>query len=91
MSMHTEKVALLDTEKALIQYHEKLETNIKTLINAGEVCDAAMGSDDLCQHYIGEMEKAIKCLRRAADEVDDLRREVRKKIEQFEVIERMGL
>ena len=58
----------LDTESleklvvSVNQYQEELENNIKTLRNAANVCDQAMGKDQISGNYINQLNEAIQKL-----------------------------
>lgn len=52
--------------KAVEEYQEDLETNKQILVNAANVCDQAMGSDDLAKKYIGRLNEALEELNRTA-------------------------
>lgn len=52
--------------KAVENYLEELEKNRKILENAANVCDAAMGSDDLSKKHIGRLYAALDELTRTS-------------------------
>lgn len=45
---------------AVAEYVESLKTNIGVLNEAADVCDQAMGSDDISQKYIGQLDQAVE-------------------------------
>ena len=57
---------MLDSEsitmliKAVRNYIGELNESKKLLMNAAEVCDAAMGSDDLSKKYITQLSESLK-------------------------------
>ena len=51
--------------KAIKEYKGVLEENFVILKNAANVCDATMGSDELSQRHIGNLEEALKELTKA--------------------------
>lgn len=68
----------LDTEsldiliKAVRTYQEELQTNRQILINAANVCDAAMGNDDIIRKYIARLNGALEKLKRTAQMASDV-------------------
>ena len=53
-------------------YQKKLQDNISVLNNAANVCDQAMGSDAICQKYIGQLNDAIKKLQETVNTASDI-------------------
>lgn len=51
---------------AVNKYQEKLQINKQILINAANVCDATMGSDQISQRHISELNEALKRLEEAS-------------------------
>lgn len=56
---HLETDALDTLIKALEEYQENLATNRQMLQNAANVCDQAMGSDDIAKKNIQRLEDAL--------------------------------
>lgn len=52
--------------KAVQNYQEELETNRLILLNAANVCDAAMGSDAIAQKHISRLYTALEELQKTA-------------------------
>lgn len=59
MSNHLETDSLQTLIKAVENYREELEVNKKILVNAADVCDAAMGSDDIAKKHIAKLNEAL--------------------------------
>ncbi len=74
--------------KAVQTYQDELLTNRQILENAANVCDAAMGSDDIVKKHIGRLNEALEELRKTsqiAEEVAEaLIEDKRKAIEVYE-------
>lgn len=66
MAEYTEIESLDILIKAVQDYHETLEINRKILINAANVCDAAMGSDAIAQKHIAQLNETLKELEKTA-------------------------
>jgi len=45
--------------QAIQKYKEELELNKKILLNAADVCDQAMGSDDIAKKHIARLHEAL--------------------------------
>lgn len=45
--------------KAVRNYQEKLVINRKVLVNAGNICDQAMGSDDIVKKHLAQLNEAL--------------------------------
>ena len=78
MSNHLETDSLRTLIKAVENYKEELEVNKKILINAADVCDAAMGSDDIAKKHIAKLKEALREL----DKTSTLAEEVAKALEE---------
>lgn len=59
MSNHLETNSLQTLIKAVENYREELEVNKKILVNAADVCDSAMGSDDIAKKHIAKLNEAL--------------------------------
>lgn len=74
--------------KAVQTYQDELLTNRQILENAANVCDVAMGSDDIVKKHIGRLNEALEELRKTsqiAEEVAEaLIEDKRKAIEVYE-------
>lgn len=55
--LHIESLDLLI--KAVATYRDELEINKRILINAANVCDQAMGSDEIVKKKIARLEEAL--------------------------------
>lgn len=58
--------------KAVQVYQEELQTNRQILINAANVCDAAMGNDDIARKHIARLNEALEKLKRTAQIASDV-------------------
>lgn len=74
--------------KAVETYQEELATNRQILVNAANVCDAAMGSDDIAKKQIARLTDGLEKLKKTsqvASQVAQALRDDRKKaIDVFE-------
>lgn len=74
--------------KAVQTYQDELLTNRRILENAANVCDVAMGGDDIVKKHIGRLNEALEELRKTsqiAEEVAEaLIEDKRKAIEVYE-------
>ena len=52
MANHTEIESLDILIKAVQDYQNDLQLNRQILVNAANVCDAAMGSDDIAKNHL---------------------------------------
>ena len=52
--------------RAVQKYQEELQMNRKILDNAANVCDVAMGSDDIAKKHIGRLYEALEELKKTA-------------------------
>lgn len=88
MGNHMEIESLDMLIKAVKAYQEELQTNKQILINAANVCDAAMGSDDIVKKHIAKLNEALEELNKttmlAADVAEALIEDRRKAIEVYE-------
>lgn len=78
MSNHLETDSLQTLIKAVENYREELEVNKKILVNAADVCDAAMGSDDIAKKHIAKLNEALGEL----DKTSSLAEEVAKALKE---------
>lgn len=58
--------------KAVQKYQEELQTNRQILINAANVCDAAMGSDDIVKKHIARLNEALVELQKTSQLASDV-------------------
>ena len=58
--------------KAVQKYQEELQTNQQILVNAANVCDAAMGSDDIVKKHIARLYEALEQLKRTSQIASDV-------------------
>ena len=52
--------------KAVQEYQNDLDINQKLLLNAANVCDVAMGSDDIAKKHIGRLYEALNELKKTS-------------------------
>lgn len=85
---HLEIESLDTLIKAVQTYQEELQTNRQILENAANVCDVAMGSDDIVQKHIARLNEALEELKKtsqiAEDVAEALLEDRRKAIEVYE-------
>ena len=85
---YLETEALDTLIKAVQTYQEELEVNRQILINAANVCDLAMGSDDIVQKHIARLNEALEELKKtsqvAESVVEALMRDKQLAIEVYE-------
>lgn len=85
---HLEIESLETLIKAVQTYQDELLTNRQILENAANVCDMAMGSDDIVKKYIGRLNEALEELKKtsqiAEDVAEALLEDKRKAIEVYE-------
>jgi len=74
--------------RALETYQEEMRVNCNILTNAADVCDAAMGSDDISRKHIANLDDALvhlkKTIRLAEAMQESLRAEKRRLIDIYE-------
>lgn len=58
--------------KAVLEYKEELNTNKQILLNAANVCDQAMGNDDIAKKYIAKLNKSLEELQKTAEIVENV-------------------
>ena len=87
MANHTEIESLDILIKAVQDYQNDLQLNRQILVNAANVCDAAMGSDDIAKKHIARLYEALEELKKtaqiAADVAEALIEDKRRAIEVF--------
>lgn len=67
MANNSLDIEALDTLiKAVQEYHVSLGTNMTILKNAANVCDQAMGSDEIAKKHIGRLNEALEELKKTA-------------------------
>lgn len=85
---HLEIESLETLIKAVQDYQDELLTNRQILENAANVCDIAMGSDDIVKKHIARLNEALEELKKTsqiAEEVTEaLLEDKRKAIEVYE-------
>lgn len=69
---HTDTEALETLIKAVQTYQEELLENRRILINAANVCDAAMGSDDIVKKHIARLSKALEKLEKTSEIAEEV-------------------
>jgi serine phosphatase RsbU (regulator of sigma subunit) len=67
MGKHMEIASLDILIKAVQNYREELLANKKILVNAANVCDAAMGSDAIVKKHIAQLNEALAELDKTAE------------------------
>lgn len=72
MSEHLVVESLDILIKAVQKYQEELQTNRQILINAANVCDAAMGSDDIVKKHIARLNEALVELQKTSQLASDV-------------------
>ncbi len=88
MADHTEIESLDILIKAVQEYQTDLATNKQILLNAANVCDAAMGNDAIAQKHIARLNETLEELQKtaqiAADVASALIEDRRRAIEVYE-------
>ena len=72
MTNYLETDALKTLINAVETYREELEVNKKILVNAADVCDAAMGSDDIAKKHIAKLNEALGELDKTSQLAEDV-------------------
>lgn len=72
MTEHTEIESLDILIKAVQEYQTDLATNKQILLNAANVCDAAMGSDAIAQKHIARLNETLEELQKTAQIAADV-------------------
>lgn len=72
--------------KAIKEYKEVLNENFVILKNAANACDATMGSDELSQRHIGNLNEALKELAKATQIAEEATQAVAKAIGKYDII-----
>lgn len=72
MADHTEIESLDILIKAVQEYQTDLATNKQILLNAANVCDAAMGSDAIAQKHIARLNETLEELQKTAQIAADV-------------------
>lgn len=72
MADHTEIESLDILIKAVQEYQTDLATNKQILLNAANVCDAAMGSDAIAQKHIARLKETLEELQKTAQIAADV-------------------
>ena len=72
MAEHTEIESLDILIKAVQEYQTDLATNKQILLNAANVCDAAMGSDTIAQKHIARLDETLEELQKTAQIAADV-------------------
>lgn len=72
MAEHTEIESLDILIKAVQEYQTDLATNKQILLNAANVCDAAMGSDAIAQKHIARLNETLEELQKTAQIAADV-------------------
>lgn len=88
MSKHLVVESLDILIKAVQEYQEELQINRQILTNAANVCDVAMGSDDIVKKHIARLNEALDELQKtsqlASDVAEALIEDRRRAIEVYE-------
>lgn len=66
MAGHLEMDSLDKLIEAVEEYQDELALNKQILVNAANVCDQAMGSDDIAKKHIGHLYDALEELNNTA-------------------------
>lgn len=72
MANHLEVDALDTLIKAVQKYKDELEVNRRILVNAADVCDQAMGSDDIAKKHIARLNEALQELDKTVQISEDV-------------------
>lgn len=72
MADYTEIESLDILIKAVQEYQTDLATNKQILLNAANVCDAAMGSDAIAQKHIARLNETLEELQKTAQIAADV-------------------
>ena len=72
MAGHTNIESLEILIKAVQNYQDELNENRQILVNAANVCDAAMGSDDIAKKHIRRLNEALDELEKTSQIASDV-------------------
>ena len=72
MPNYTEIESLDTLIKAVEEYQVDLQMNRQLLVNAANVCDAAMGSDDIAKKHIARLNEALEELKKTSQIAADV-------------------
>lgn len=70
--------------KAINDYKADLAQNYQILVNAANVCDVAMGSDEISKRHINNLNEALKELKSAAEVAEEATQAVIQAINDFD-------
>lgn len=70
--------------KAINDYMADLAQNYQILVNAANVCDVAMGSDEISKRHINNLNEALKELKSAAEVAEEATQAVIQAINDFD-------
>lgn len=73
---HMEIDSLDTLIKAVETYREDLATNRQMLVNAGDACDMAMGSDDIVKKQLAKLNEALEELDKTAKLAEEVTEEL---------------
>ena len=74
MAKHMDIDSLNILIKAVQDYQVELDTNRRILINAANVCDEAMGNDDIVKKQIERLNDALNELEKTSQLAEDVAR-----------------
>ena len=72
MAEYIEIESLEKLIKAVQDYQYDLYSNQQLLVNAANVCDAAMGNDDIAKKHIARLHEALEKLKRTSQIASDV-------------------
>ncbi len=88
MAEYMEIESLETLIKAVQDYQDDLYSNRQILVNAANVCDAAMGNDDIAKKHIAKLYEALEKLKKtseiASDVAEALLEDKRRALETYE-------
>ena len=71
MAVYYDSQAMATLISAVQEYKSNIETSYQVLVNAANVCDVAMGSDEFSARHIAELYEALKELKKVIEVVDN--------------------
>ena len=84
---HTNRDDLVTMLNAFINYKKELTDNFILLQKAAEVCDVAMGSDDLSRRHIADLNESLKDLTKVILLADNAVAAMRQAIDDFDAVQ----
>lgn len=84
---HTNRDDLVTMLNAFINYKKEMTDNFILLQKAAEVCDVAMGSDDLSRRHIADLNESLKDLTKVILLADNAVAAMRQAIDDFDAVQ----